>query len=61
MTEDHEFQEARRRLLQALSVLTFPAMDVATLEARNVEYHADELCKALDAFYKARADAGQDG
>jgi hypothetical protein len=44
-----------------LSILAAPAVDVANLEARNVIYHADELLKALDAFYRAEdepADAG---
>ncbi len=43
--------------MQALSVITFPAMDVATLEARNVTYHAEELLRALDAFYRSTASS----
>lgn len=51
-----EIEQARRQLVQALSVITFPAMDVATLEARNVTYHAEELLRALDEFYRARSE-----
>jgi hypothetical protein len=52
-----ELEQARRQLVQALSVITFPAMDVATLEARNVTYHAEELLRALDAFYRSTASS----
>ena len=61
MNETNEITEARRQLVQALSVVAFPAVDVTTLEARNVMFHAEELLKALDAFYRDRhepADAG---
>jgi hypothetical protein len=61
MNEMNEIGQARRQLLMALSILAAPAVDVANLEARNVIYHADELLKALDAFYRAEdepADAG---
>ena len=51
----NEHQEARGQLVKSLCVLTMPAVDVATLQARNVMYHAEELMKALDAFY---ADVG---
>jgi hypothetical protein len=57
--EDHG--KARVQLVQALAILAFPAAGEPTLKARNLAYHAEELLKALDAYYNGQeetADAG---
>lgn len=54
MFTNEEITEARRRMIQAVYVLTAEASVTASLPARNVIYHADELMKSLDAFWSGR-------
>ena len=51
---DEQIQAARRDLIRSLTLLAWPADGVASLAARNIDYHAHELLKALDAFYAGR-------
>ncbi len=54
-----EMAEARRMLLKSIAVLTFDAVDTHSLSARNIMFHAEELMKALDAFYAGREPADE--
>lgn len=45
---NEQIAEARKRLIQAMAVLTFDAVTKPNLAARNVMFHAEELMKALD-------------
>jgi|688.fasta_scaffold141132_5 hypothetical protein len=45
---------ARRDLVSALALLTMPTVGENTLAARNLDYHAQELCRWLDAFYSGQ-------
>lgn len=54
MFTEHDVSEARRRMIQAVSVLTFEAATTPSLTARNVMFHAEELLKALDDLHAGR-------
>ncbi len=56
-SEDHG--KAKAQLLRALAALVFQAADEPTLTARNLVYHADELLKALDAFYGGQQEPAE--
>ena len=51
---DQEMREARRMLIQSVSVLTHRAQFTPNRAARNVMFHAEELMKSLDAFWAGR-------
>jgi hypothetical protein len=51
---DEEMAQARRRMIQALAVLTAAPMHTPSLAARNVIYRTEELMKALDDFWAGR-------
>lgn len=56
MIDAESFNRARFDLVKALAVLTLEPACENTLAARNLMYHADELCRWLDAFYAASAE-----
>ena len=53
--------QARRKMLEALFILTLPAVDEPTLKARNLTYQVEEMLKALDAYYRAEDEPAEAG
>lgn len=51
---DEQMAEARRRMIQAVAVLTAEPMRTPSLAARNVIFHAEQMMKCLDAFWAGR-------
>lgn len=60
MIDAESFNRARADLVKAVALLTFPASTESTLAARNLTYHAEELCRWLDAFYSGQEPADPD-
>lgn len=54
MFTDQDVAAARRRIVQAVSVLTFKAATTPSLSARNVMFHAEQLLAALDDLHSGR-------
>lgn len=60
MIDAESFNRARFDLVTALAVLTLEPANESTLAARNLTYHAEELCRWLDAFYSGQDPAEPD-
>lgn len=54
---DYEAQMVRRQVVQCLAELSaYADLQRATLAARNIDYHAQQLCDAMDRLFSGRAD-----
>lgn len=58
---EEEMAEARGMMMKAIITLTAQPLFTPNRAARNVIYHAEELMKALDAFYAGREPADEPG
>lgn len=52
-------ENARRRIVQAISEIGFDAESTPTLEARNLTFATEQFLDALDAFRAAAIKASQ--
>lgn len=57
MIDAESFNRARRDLVKAMALLTFPASTESTLAARNLTYHAEETMRWMDVFYSGQDQA----
>lgn len=54
---DQDIQQLRRNVVRYLAELTVHAeLGAPSLAARNVCYHAEQLCESMDRMFSGRGD-----
>jgi hypothetical protein len=53
----HDVQMMRRRVVQLMAELSaYADVQGPTLASRNINYHAEQICEAMDRLFSGRAD-----
>jgi hypothetical protein len=61
MIDSESFSRARFDLVRSLAMLTMEPVGDSTLAARNLAYHAEELCRWIDIYYSGRDPDNPEG